>query len=124
MNYLLFVLFLPLNFLLLSKTMPHKKKFFWYEYVGLFILPVFVVAALSYVHGRIIWTLFFIWLIAGPFFEALVGFTHLFLTGKHLWVYEKLPLFRRTTSYLSAPFWALAGTVFYAVERFISQVLK
>jgi hypothetical protein len=124
MAYLYFVIFLPINFLLLAKFMPHRKSYFWYEYFGLFCLPLLVTVALSYSAGWIAWVIFIVWCIIGPIFEACVGYTYLWLAGKHLWVYERAPLFNKTTSYLSILFWGFAGVVFWAVQRFVTIVLR
>ena len=124
MDFLFFIIFLFVNLILLAKTMPHKKIFFWYEYIGLFILPLFVVAALAYVHGYTILVIFVSWIVLGPLLESFVGHTYLLLTGKHLWVYQKLPLFNKTTSYLAIPFWAFGGTVFYSVNEIVQLILR
>ena len=104
--------------------MPHKKRYFWYEYFGLFVFPLAVTAALAYAAGIIAWVILIVWCVVGPLLESSAGFSYLWLTGRHLWVYERAPLFHRTTSYLIIPFWGFMGVVFWAVERFIATAIK
>jgi hypothetical protein len=47
------------------------------------------------------------------------GGSNLNITGKHLWIYERYGILNRTTSYLSAPFWAFAGLGVWSLNELI-----
>jgi hypothetical protein len=70
-------------------------------------------------RGGVVILVFLAWLILGPFLEATIGYTYLNITGKHLWIYERYGILNRTTSYLSAPFWAFAGLGTWALNELI-----
>ncbi|MEK7618045.1 MAG: hypothetical protein AAB410_02770 [Patescibacteria group bacterium] len=76
------------------------------------------------VEGMKIFAIFFFWSIFGPLLEALVGKTYLGIRGRHLWLYEKFPLLNRTTSWLSVPFWAFAGSGIWAMNIVLENFLK
>lgn len=123
-EYLYYLSACPLIFLLSAKFLRVRKKYFWYEYLALFLLPLIAMVLMSYSIGSAIIWVFFIFCIVGPLIEALAGYTILWMTGKHLWLYESHPIFNRTTSIISIPFWGFAGTVFYSIDRLIGSVWR
>jgi hypothetical protein len=102
----------------------NDKKYFWYDYLALFILPGYTLYLLYRNVGGIVLWVFFFWVVFGPILEFVVGKSYLNLKGKHLWVYEKLPLFNKTTSWLSIPYWAFAGLGIWAANQVLTQWLR
>ncbi len=72
---------------------------------------------------KVLYVLLF-WVVFGPLLEMLVGQTYLALTGRHLWIYEKLPISNRTTSWLSIPFWAFGGLGMWAINRVLDIYIR
>lgn len=119
MEYIIYILAVPSGLLLTSHFIRLRKKLFFLEFFLIFIIPLISAFVLYLNHGFIVILVFLAWLILGPFLEAILGHTFLNMTGKHLWVYERYTLFNRTTSYLSAPFWAFAGLGTWALNELI-----
>jgi hypothetical protein len=121
-HYVFFLIISPLIFLLSASFLSFKKKYFWYEYIGLFLLPLFIVYLSFFAEGYLMVMVFFSFCVAGPLVEAIAGNVILHFSGKHLWLYEAHPLFNKTTSLVCVPFWGLAGTVFFSVDRLIASL--
>jgi hypothetical protein len=121
-EYIAYVLSVPLGFLLTSKFLHLKKKYFWFEYAAIFLIPTVVLSVMYLTQGKKILVLFFIFCLAGTLAEAVVGYTYLNMTGKHLWVYEKYPIFNRTTSLLSIPFWGFVSVAMYSIQKVILMI--
>lgn len=125
MAYLwIYVLSIPVGYLLTSHFLHYKKKYFWYDYAAIFLLPAMAFALLYEAEGKKILYVFVFWVVFGPLLEILVGQTYLSLTGRHLWVYEKLTISNRTTSWLSVPFWAFGGLGMWALNRVLDIYFK
>lgn len=122
--YFFYILSVPIGFLFTTHYLRLKKKLFFVEYFLIFLLPTASAYLLFKLDGIRVAVVFFSWLILGPFLEALVGYTYLGITKKHLWVYERYAILNRTTSYLSAPFWAFAGLGMWAFNELIRVYLK
>lgn len=122
--YFFYILSVPIGFLLTTHYLRLKKKLFFVEYCLIFLLPTASAYLLFRLDGFRVVLVFFSWLILGPFLEALVGYTYLSITQKHLWIYERYAIFNRTTSYLSAPFWAFAGLGMWAFNELIRIYLQ
>lgn len=87
--YFFYILSVPIGFLLTTHFLRLKKKLFFVEYSLVFLLPLLCAYLLYIVDGLRVIIVFFSWLILGPFLEALVGYTYLGITRKHLWIYER-----------------------------------
>lgn len=118
-HYLYYLIFSPIIFWLNASFLSFKKKYFWYEYFALFALPLIVLYFMSLATGYEIILVFVISCLVGPVIEISGGYAIKHFTGKHLWLYESHPIFNRMTSLTAVPFWGLAGTVFYSVDRLI-----
>lgn len=124
MIYLIYIISVPIGFLLTSHFIRLRKKLFFVEYLLIFVIPTACAALLYRVDGVRVLVVFFAWLILGPFLEAMIGITYLQMTGKHLWVYERYSIINRTSSWLSAPFWAFAGLGTWSLNEFIKIWVK
>jgi len=113
----LYLLSIPLGFLFTSRLVRAKKKYFWYDYFLLFVLPLISLGVLLITQGIVVIFIFLIWTVLGPLFEAMLGYAYIHATGKHLWLYEKFPIFNRTTSWLVVPFWAFCGLGIWAMYQ-------
>lgn len=122
--YWIYILSVPFGFLFTSHFLRLKKKYFWHEYVLLFVLPGLASAFLYVIDGVRVLIVFFTWFALGPFLEAMIGYTYLGVTKKHLWIYERFSMLNRTTSILSAPFWAFAGLGVWAFNELIRIYVK
>lgn len=101
-----------------------KQKYFWYEYVAIFVIPMLVLAIMCWSFGLKMLLAYLLFCVIGPMAEIMVGMTYLKIFGKHLWVYEKFPVFNRTTSLLSIPFWGFVCIVMYMMQLLLFSVLK
>ncbi len=122
--YWIYLFSIPLGFLFTSHFLHYKKRYFWYEYAAVFLLPSFSLFLLYNAVGLKIFFIFLFWSVAGPLLEALVGKTYLGIRGRHLWIYQTMPIFNRTTSWLSVPFWAFAGLGIWAMNRVLEYLIK
>ncbi len=122
--YWVYLFSIPVGFLLTSHFLHYKKKYFWYEYLAVFMLPLVCLLLLYKSEGNVVISVFVFWSLCGIFLEAMVGMTYLRIRGKHLWVYEKYPLFNRTTSWLAVPFWAFVGSGTWAINRVMDSLVK
>ena len=125
MAYLwIYVLSIPVGYLLTSHFLHYKKKYFWYDYAAIFFLPGTAFGLLYFAEGvKVLYVLFF-WVVFGPMIEMMLGHTYLKLMGRHLWIYEKFPFSNRTTSWLSLPFWAFGGLGMWALNRVLDIYFK
>jgi hypothetical protein len=122
--YFFYILSVPIGFLLTAHFLRMKKKLFFVEYALVFLLPLGSAYFLYKLDGFRVIVVFFSWLVLGPFLEALVGYTYLGITNRHLWIYERYSILNRTTSYLSAPFWAFAGLGMWAFNELLKVWVK
>lgn len=118
-RYLLFIFSMPLGFFITFRFFNFKRGFSWLEFILSFSLPGLALYYLYLQEGAIVLISYFIFCIIGPLAESLVGITYLKLSGEHLWIYERYPLFNRTTSFLSIPYWGFVGTGVLAIEKFL-----
>lgn len=122
--YFFYILSVPIGFLFTAHFLRLKKKLFFLEYTLIFLLPFFSAYLLYRIDGVRVLIIFLAWLILGPFLESMIGYTYLWITGRHLWLYERYPVFNRTTSLLSAPFWAFAGLGMWAFNELLKVWIK
>ncbi len=122
-NYLLFIACIPVGFFLDTVFMRAGNGFGWAKYFFIFLIPTIGLINLCLYDGPKILVFFLVMCVIGPLSEATVGLTYLRVAGRHLWLYERLPLFNRTTSYLSILFWGFVSTGVYCVERVVSLLV-
>jgi hypothetical protein len=119
MVYIIYILSVPAGLLLTSYYLGVKKKLFFAEFFLIFTVPLISSYFLYLYEGGVVILVFLEWFLLGPFLEAIIGYTYLNITGKHLWIYERYGILNRTTSYLSAPFWAFAGLGVWSLNELI-----
>lgn len=119
MVYVIYILSVPIGLLLTSHFLRLKKKLFFVEFFLIFTVPIICGYFLYSYDGGVVVLVFLAWLLLGPLLEACLGYSYLNMTGKHLWIYEKYGKLNRTTSYLSAPFWAFAGLGVWSLNELI-----
>ncbi len=122
--YWFFMLSIPVGFLLTSHFLHYKKRYFWFDYIAIFLLPAVTLILLYRAEGVHVLYIFLFWAFMGPFGESIIGRTYLKILGRHLWIYEKFPIASRTTSWLSVPFWAFVGLGIWATNQVINYYLK
>lgn len=92
------------------------KKFRWSEYVLLIIFPVLALIWLSKIFGVIIWNIYLVSMLAGEMLEYFVGWAYHKTEGKRLWEYKRASI-SGYTSWLSLPFWGIAGILFFLLAK-------
>ncbi len=120
----IYIFSIPIGYLLTSHFLHYKKKYFWYDYAAIFLLPGVALGLLYTAEGAKVFQVLAFWVICGPVLEIIMGQTYLKLMGRHLWVYEKLPISNRTSSWLSIPFWAFGGLGMWAINRVLDIYIR
>lgn len=82
--------------------------FFFLPAVSLIVLVAHVGMSLLYV--------FVVFALAGTAFEWLIGFFYHQIIGQRLWTYHRYTI-SGYTSFLSVPFWGLAGVFFWLLSQ-------
>lgn len=118
LSYLFYIISFPIGLLVVSHIrMP--RKYFWFEYWLFFAVPLVAGYWVYTYAGARILLVAMAWMVFGPFLEASIGYTYLTETGKHLWVYERMPILNKTCSWLVIPYWGIAGVGVWALNELI-----
>lgn len=101
----IYLSFIFLGWLILIPSTQKTKKFVLHEYLLMLVPPFFVLTYLILSVGMTPLIVYIVGLILGPIMEWLFGFFYHKINGARLWVYERLSLPGKYTSFLSAPLW-------------------
>ena len=119
-----YIAFIIIGFYLASRFLHFRKKYFWFEYLAIFLIPSLVLFMMYLSLGLKIIVAFLLFCLIGPLAEIMVGMLYYKVFGKHLWIYEKFPICNRTTSLLSIPFWGFVCVVMYMMQQLVFFIFK
>lgn len=114
---LLEVSFKALHFKL---THSHYKEnhFTYSKYFAYLFFPLMAIVYALFAINISLLKVFVVFALLGTFFEWLVGFSYHKVIGQRLWTYHRLSL-GGYTSWLSIPFWGIAGLIFWILLQII-----
>lgn len=99
-----------------KKRNLHTNKFVFARYLYLLTLPLIGTFYMIYIKGTELFNIFLFFIIVGPIFEWLVGFSYYRIVGSRLWTYHKYT-FQGHSSLLASPMWGMAGVLFYLISQ-------
>lgn len=101
-----------------TKKKNESNTFLWSKYLFLLLFPLLTVLIITYLTSLNVLKVFFIFSIAGPILEWLIGFSYYTVVGHRLWSYHKYDI-TYYTSWLTIPLWGLGGVIFYFLAKII-----
>ena len=114
--YLFFVI---LGFVVTYLFRPRVRKFSWQEYTILLSGPFVGLVLIIYMLGPLPFYIFVLVSFGFTLAECIVVFTYHKIMGSHLWIYERLNLPGKYTSFLSIPLWGFWATFLWLIFRVI-----
>lgn len=103
-------------YLFLTKSHLRKNHFILGRYLFLLLFPLLSTYLVINMHGWPLFKIFIIFFFLGPILEWCVGYAYYQIVGTRLWTYHKYTYLGHT-SLLSAPFWGMAGVLFYLLAQ-------
>lgn len=102
-----------------TKKHLHTSHFTFGRYLFLLTFPLLGTFLVINLQGLSLLRIFLAFLLVGPIFEWLVGYSYYQVVGTRLWTYHRFTYLGHT-SLLAAPLWGMAGVLFYLLaQKFI-----